>query len=236
MKQKLTRNERAERVRETWLFRGRLKTGILFISALLVILFMMWVVFIYTKSSADQRVFDAIAPYITSTRTRIMRLITYLGHVQFLAPANLLLLAFFIVNRKKWMALRIVVVSLGGLGIKLLMKHLFQRLRPLDPVIEGGVAGYSFPSGHALMSVVFYGFLVWWAATSIPNKIYQGIVIGLLIILIILVSFSRIYLRVHYTTDILAGICFGFCWLLFSLWIVDKFEIKSLNNSLGNSL
>lgn len=231
MKQKLTRSEKAERVRETWLFRGRLKKGVLFISAFLVILFMMWVVFIYTKSSADQRVFDAIAPHITSTRTRIMRLITYLGNPQFLVPANLLLMAFFIVNRKKWMAFRILVVSLGGLGIKLLMKHLFQRLRPLDPVIEGGVAGYSFPSGHALMSVVFYGFLVWWAAISISNKLYQGIVIGLLILLIILVSFSRIYLRVHYTTDILAGICFGFCWLLFSLWIVDKFEIKSLNNN-----
>ncbi len=235
MKQKLTRSEKAERVRETWLFRGRLTKGVLFISAFLVILFMMWVVFIYSKSSADQRVFDAISPHITPIRTRIMRLITYMGNPQFLVPANLLLLAFFLVNRKKWMALRILVVSLGGLGIKLLIKHLFQRLRPLDPVIEGGVAGYSFPSGHALMSVVFYGFLVWWAATSIHNKLYQGIVIGLLILLIILVSFSRIYLRVHYTTDILAGICFGFCWLLFSLWIVDKFEIKSLNNNSGNS-
>lgn len=188
-------------------------------------------VFIYTKSSADQRVFDAIEPHITPFRTRIMRLITYLGNPQFLVPFNLLLLAFFIVDRKKWMAVRIVVVALGGLLIKLLFKYLFQRLRPLDPVIEGGVAGYSFPSGHALMSVVVYGFLVWWAAISIHNRWKQGIVVGLLIILIFLVCFSRIYLRVHYTTDILAGICFGFCWLIFSLWIVDKFEVKSLGGA-----
>ena len=236
MEKKLTRKERSERVRETWLFRGRLKKGILFITALLVILFMMWVVFIYTKSQADQRVFEAIAPHITPIRTRIMRLITYLGNPQFLVPFNLLLLAFFIVDRKKWMALRILVVALGGLGIKLLMKHIFQRLRPLDPVIEGGVAGYSFPSGHALMSVVVYGFLVWWAAISIRNKWTQVIVIALLIMLIFLVSFSRIYLRVHYTTDILAGICFGFCWLIFSLWLVDKFEVRSLHENARNSL
>lgn len=226
--EQLTRKERAQRVRETWLFRGRLKKGVLFITAALIIIFMMWVVFIYTKSSADQRVFEAIAPHITPLRTRIMRIITYMGNPEFLTPANLLLLFFFIFRKRKWMAIRIFVVALGGLGIKLLIKHLFQRLRPLDPVIEGGVAGYSFPSGHALMAVVFYGFLVWWAAISIHNKWKQGILIGILILVILLVSFSRIYLRVHYTTDILAGLCFGFCWLVFSLWVVDKFEVRSL--------
>ena len=141
----LTRKERAERVRETWLFRGRLKKGILFITAALIIIFMMWVVFIYTKSSADQRVFEAIAPHITPIRTRIMRLITYMGNPEFLTPANLLLLLFFIARKKKWMAIRIVTVALGGLGIKLLVKHIFQRLRPLDPVIEGGVGAIAFP-------------------------------------------------------------------------------------------
>jgi membrane-associated phospholipid phosphatase len=227
--EQLTRKERAERVRETWLFRGRLKTGVLLIAALLVVLFMMWIVFIYTKSRADQRVFEAIGPHITPIRTRIMRIITYLGNPEFLVPFNLALLVLFAILKKKWMVIRIAVVALGGLGIKLLMKHLFQRLRPLDPVIEGGVAGYSFPSGHALMAVVVYGFLVWWAAISIHNKWKQGIAIALLILLIIGVSFSRIYLRVHYTTDILAGICIGFCWLMFSLWIVDKFEVRSLH-------
>ena len=190
---------------------------------------MMWVVFIYTRSSADARVFAAIEPHVTPFRTKVMRIITFLGNPEFLTPANLLLLGFLIIRKKKWLAIRLAVVALGGLGLKLLFKHLFQRLRPLDPVIEG-VGGYSFPSGHALMAVVCYGFLVWWAAISIHEKWKQGIVIGFLILLILLVSFSRIYLRVHYTTDILAGICFGFCWLLFSLWIVDRYEIRTLKD------
>jgi undecaprenyl-diphosphatase len=172
-------------------------------------------------------VFAAIEPHVTPFRTQAMKIITFLGNPEFLTPANLLLLVFLLIRKKKWMAIRLAVVALGGLGLKLLFKHLFQRLRPLDPVIEG-VGGYSFPSGHALMAVVCYGFLVWWAAISIHEKWKQGIVIGSLILLILLVSFSRIYLRVHYTTDILAGICFGFCWLLFSLWIVDRYEIRTL--------
>jgi undecaprenyl-diphosphatase len=90
------------------------------------------------------------------------------------------------------------------------------------------VAGYSFPSGHALMSVVCYGFIIWWAAISIRRKWLQGLVIGFFLLIIFLVSFSRVYLRVHYVTDILAGICFGFAWLIFSLWIVDRLEIRSI--------
>jgi undecaprenyl-diphosphatase len=193
-----------------------------------IIAVMMWVVFIYTKSPLDQIVFDFVRPHITPSRTVFMRIITYMGNPQFLVPANLALLAYFIVDRKKWMALRIGVVALGGLGIKLLVKNLFQRLRPFDPVIEGGVAGYSFPSGHALMSVVCYGFIIWWAAISIRRKWLQGLVIGFFLLIIFLVSFSRVYLRVHYVTDILAGICFGFAWLIFSLWIVDRLEIRSI--------
>lgn len=215
-------------MRETWLFRGRLKKGILVITALLIVAFMMWVVFIYTRSPIDSYIFEAIRPHITPMRTRIMRIITYLGNPQFLVPFNLALLAFFLVEKRKWMALRIGVVALGGLGIKILVKHIFQRLRPLDPVIEGGVAGYSFPSGHALMAVVVYGFIIWWAAIGIRNKWWQGLVITIFLMLILLVSFSRVYLRVHYTTDILAGVCFGFTWLIFSLWMVDRLEIRSL--------
>lgn len=223
-----TPSTNGEKIRETWLLRGRLTRGVLIFAAILAVVFLMWVVFVYTKSSADQRVFEILAPHITETRTRIMLYITHLGNHQFLIPFNLALIGFFLLIRKNWLALRVAVIALGGLGIKLLMKNLLHRVRPLDPVIEGGVAGFSFPSGHALMSVACYGFLVWWAAISIRNKWSQGLVIALILILMLAISFTRIYLRVHYITDILAGICVGFTWLVFALWQIDRLEIRQM--------
>jgi undecaprenyl-diphosphatase len=217
-----------EKIRETWLLRGRLTKGILLISAILIILFMTWLGIIYTKSSADSRVFYAIKPIITPGLTRFMRLITFMGNPQFLVPANLLVVTYLLIMKRGWLAFRLAVISIGGLLIKLGLKQLFHRLRPLDPVIEGGVSGYSFPSGHALMGVAFYGFLIWWAAITIRNKLTQGIVIGLLLAVIITVAFSRIYLRVHYMTDVLAGLSLGFVWLIFALLQVDRLEIRWL--------
>ena len=217
-----------QKIRETWLFRGRLTRGLLVFAALLVVAFMMWIVFVYSKSQADQQIFEAIAPHITVGRTRFMLFITYLGNPQFLVPANLALFAFLLIRKKNWLAIHLAAVSVGGLLIKLIMKQIFQRIRPLDPVIEGGVAGFSFPSGHALMAVACYGFLIWWAAISVRNKGLQGFIIAILLVLIALISFSRVYLRVHYTTDILAGICLGFSWLVFAIWQVDKLEIRTM--------
>lgn len=221
-------NSNGERAHETWLLRGRLTKGILVFIAVIIILFMTWLVFVYTRSTADQEIFNAIAPLVTESRTRFMRWLTYMGNYQFLVPANLLLVGFFIWRKRKWMAIRLAFLSLGGLGLKLLLKNLFQRARPIDPVIEGGVAGFSFPSGHALMSVVCYGFLIWWVAISIKSKWVQGILVFFLLLLILLISFTRIYLRVHYTTDILAGICIGFVWLVLALLQVDKWEEREL--------
>jgi membrane-associated phospholipid phosphatase len=217
-----------ERIRETWLLRGKLTKGILVIAASVIILFMTWLVFVYTKSQADQRVFNAIFPYESHGLTKFMRFITFMANPEFLVPVITGLVIFLLVINKKWLALRLGTVALGGLFIKLLLKNAFRRDRPIDPVIIGGVDGYSFPSGHALMSVVFYGFLIWLAAIAIRNKLIQGVIIGVLLLIILIISFSRVYLRVHYTTDILAGICIGFIWLIFALWQIDRFEVKTL--------
>jgi undecaprenyl-diphosphatase len=215
--------------RETWLFKGRLRSGILFTTAMLVIIFMMWVVFIYTKSNADQLIFDAIAPYLTLERTGFVLFITFLGHLYFLVAVSLTLIILFTLFKKKWFALKLAVVSIGGLMIKLFMKILLHRNRPINPVIEGGAAGFSFPSGHALSAVIFYGFLIWWVAISVRNKLLQGTLILFLILLILAIGFSRIYLRVHYTTDVLTGFCVGYVWLISGLWMIDKVELRYLS-------
>jgi len=66
--------------------------------------------------------------------------------------------------------------------------------------------------------------LIWYAATYIKNKRFQYLIILLLFFLILLIGYSRIYLRVHYTTDVIAGYCFSYLWLILYTRLIDKKE------------
>jgi undecaprenyl-diphosphatase len=128
------------------------------------------------------------------------------------------LILYFLLRRKKWDAFRVLMVALSSLGMMSLLKNLFQRHRPLNPLIEG-ITNYSFPSGHAFMSVVFFGLLIYFAVYNERYRWVQYIFVTLVLILLFLIGFSRVYLRVHYTTDVLAG------WICGTLWLVLCFEL-----------
>lgn len=155
--------------------------------------------------------------------TAIMKVITYMGNYQFLAPANLLLIGFLIWKKQKRAAWRVAVIALSSLGMKLALKEVFQRLRPTDPILQG-ITNFSFPSGHAFMSVSFYGLLIWLTWTHVRDNKLRLILTILFGIMIFLIGFSRIYLRVHYTTDVVAGFCLGICWVSLLLWFTRKIE------------
>ena len=90
----------------------------------------------------------------------------------------------------------------------------------------GDVRGYSFPSGHALIGIVFYGLFIYIIWHEVKQKWLKIFLIVVLILLILLISFSRIYLRVHYPSDVIAGLAIGFIWLVLSLQIVHRIEKK----------
>jgi membrane-associated phospholipid phosphatase len=104
-----------------------------------------------------------------------------------------------------------------------LLKQLFNRPRPLIPLLEP-VSGLSFPSGHALMSVSFYGLLIFLAWENVNKRSLKWVIISLLLLLILLIGFSRIYFRVHYFSDVLAGFAAGIIWLTLSIWAVRRME------------
>jgi membrane-associated phospholipid phosphatase len=196
-------------------------TIILFISASVLLICIICLFLLYNTVPFDQEIFAAISPYITESRTRFMVAVSFLGNHIFLVPVNLLLLFYFIIRKNNRLALRIAVISLSSLSLMSFFKNIFQRHRPEQPLVDG-VTNFSFPSGHAFMSVAFYGLLIWLIAISIINKRIQQLVIAFLLLLILLIGFSRIYLRMHYTSDVLAGFCMGYIWMIFCLWLTDK--------------
>lgn len=150
--------------------------------------------------------------------------ITWLGNHKFLIPANLILILFFPFYKDLgWVSIRVAAIALSSLGLMLVLKYLFRRKRPLSPLLKA-VKGLSFPSGHAIMSVTFYGMLIYIIGQVINNEPLKNIFIGLLVVLILLIGYSRVYLRVHYASDVLAGFIIGLLWLFISLTLLKAIE------------
>ena len=89
--------------------------------------------------------------------------------------------------------------------------------------------GYSFPSGHSITSMVFYGYLIYLIYKYVDNKKIKIPLIIVLAILIPLIGLSRIYLGVHYTSDVLCGFLLGWIYLIIFISISNKYIIKNRN-------
>ncbi len=177
------------------------------------------------ETTIDMAVFDAIRPYISSCLTGFMRFITFLGTHLFLIPANLVLIAYFLFIRKhRWYSIKVPVVAIGSVSLMLGLKTLFSRLRPTDPLLAE-VKGFSFPSGHAMSAMTFYGLLIYLVYRYIKDPVWKWVLIVLLSLLILLIGVSRVYLRVHYATDVVGGFAMGIIWLVVALWATRRIEM-----------
>ena len=178
----------------------------------------------------DLKIFDLIEKHRSENNTKIMQAITFFGTHTFFIPANLTLISYFLfVKKRSWFSIRIASIALSSLGMMFLLKALFKRKRPVNPLEEA--KGLSFPSGHAIMSATFYGLLIYIISQTVKEKELKLSLIISLLIFIQLIGFSRVYLRVHYASDVAIGYVAGSLWLLLSLDVLKKIEEynKALN-------
>ena len=196
----------------------------LFVVALAAFVYITRRIFVLNKTKLDDRVFAYLKNHVSERNNEIMQFFTFLGTHEFLIPANLLLIAYFLFIRKhKWYSIKVPAIALSSLGLMFLLKHLFNRERPDIPLLQEA-KGLSFPSGHALMSVTFYGLIIYMVFKSVRNRELKWTLITLLILLIMIIGLSRIYLRVHYASDVMAGYCIGFLWLVFAVYMLNRME------------
>ncbi len=195
-----------------------------FFAALAAFVFVARMVFLKEKKELDTNIFNYLENYISNVNTNVMQVFSFLGAHQFLIPANLLLVFYFLVIRKeRWYSIKVPVISLSSLLLMLVLKQFFHRDRPLVPLLQAA-KGLSFPSGHALMSSTFYGLLIYLVWRNIQNKTVKWLITILLLLIIFFIGLSRIYLRVHYPTDVMAGFCLGVIWLILSISILNRME------------
>jgi undecaprenyl-diphosphatase len=101
------------------------------------------------------------------------------------------------------------------------LKELFHRKRPDLPLVRT-LDNFSFPSGHALSSFIFCSVLVYLVWKGALKNTWKWILSALLILFSICIGISRIVLRYHYASDVIAGFCLAVAWVIFSLWLERK--------------
>lgn len=157
--------------------------------------------------------------------TTFMKLATKLSNPEVMiviAIISIIICIKFIKNKKLSLG---IILNLAGITlINQILKFIFRRERPTGyRLIE--MSGYSFPSGHAMASLAFYGLLIYITKRLVKNKYLKILLITLNIAIIILIGVSRIYLGVHYLSDVLTGYSISIIYLLITTKLLNKYKV-----------
>lgn len=157
----------------------------------------------------DSFVYHTIAIFISTPVTFVMKLVTGMGSAIWLI--GICMIALLLPKNKqygKYMTINLVIITV----LNQILKNIFNRPRP-----EGfrliQETGYSFPSGHSMISMAFYGFLIYIIYKKVKNPYLKWGSMTLLFTLIVAIGISRIYLGVHYASDVIGGFCFSIAYL-----------------------
>lgn len=152
-------------------------------------------------------------------------IITVLGTGNFLVPAYIFIVIYLRKHNYYCLAYLTGVTAISSLLLGWLLKWLFHRSRPLEHLVSGA-GGYSFPSGHALGGFIFSGlvlYLLWKTRLTFYTKWLMSIFV---VLLGLAIGVSRIYLHVHYATDVLGSLLFAIWWLSL-MHIIFRFIFKN---------
>ena len=217
-----------------------LLVGLLFLVSLFLLFHLIHDVFADKDTGLDYMLF-ALSDRISSpAMTRTMRIISFLGSVRYLiiVPA-LLVLLFSFYRDMRWNGLRVLIISFTTSMLNQLLKNYFERPRPAFALVD--MSGFSFPSGHTMIGGVFHGLIIYIIWTTVENKVWRWALSLFFTLIVVLVGLSRIYLKVHYATDVAAGYLIGLLWLITSLYLLRQIEIFYVarykpgdNNMAGN--
>lgn len=175
--------------------------------------------------SYDTSISQSVWSYKSPLLTDYMIAVTEIGDVKGYLVVFSLLIVLFLVRFKSWKQIaQLGLVLILALSSNVLLKEIINRSRPLGEHMVT-VKTLSYPSGHAMVSMAFYGFLIFLITDFKLRKTLKGVLIAILIILILSIGISRIYLGVHYPSDVLGGYIAGIMWMMFCVLIFNLIKI-----------
>lgn len=171
-------------------------------------------------SAIDGAVYGVISSWISPAAT-----VFFMGCTSLVSPIFLLLVSLAIVLLLPHKEYRIpVLINLCvAIILNLSLKQLFTRPRPTEVLHIITETGFSFPSGHSMAATCFYGFLIYLIWKLCKNKAWRAALTALLSLVVVLVCVSRIYLGVHYFTDVFSGMLISVCYLTIFTSVVNAF-------------
>ncbi len=184
-------------------------------------IFIIWTILVITNSLTlfDDKIYQFIIGFQNETLTSIMKVITSFANP--LTIVSLCLISLLSLIWKYKASIYLIIITIISTVFNFLTKNIVLRNRPNHlRLIEE--TGYSFPSGHAMGSIAFYGFIIFLLSKSKINKnlkIFLSVIISLTIFLI---GISRIYVGVHYPSDIIGGFLLGYIILISSIEFLTK--------------
>ncbi len=176
---------------------------------------------------------SAIISYIqgleTPTLTAIMKFFTFVGsgNAIFVIAVVVMFFLYVLLHHRSELVFFAIVIAFASL-LNQMLKDFFHRARPdFHRLVE--IGGYSFPSGHAMAAMAVYGALAFILWRHIPTRIGRSILIILSAIMIFMIGISRVYLGVHYPSDIIGGYFASALWLTIAIWFYQRYKERRYN-------
>ena len=196
----------------------------LILPIILLVLFSIVVVLVVTNNvvAFDESIYTILISKRCNALDIFFKSVTKLAN-----PSTVMIvMIFFIIFLKGKYRLLSIATTLSSLLSNTIIKHIIRRARPdhLRLIKQGG---YSFPSGHTMMSIALYGFLIYFVNKKINNKVIKYLLISLLTFIIICIGLSRVYVGVHYPSDVLAGYLLQLSLLQFIIIIFNHYRGNS---------
>ena len=198
----------------------------IFVVILLLFLFITDEIVLEKETYFDDLVFQVLGSYTSTGITSKMIFFTFFGSMKFLFPAyTLLVLYFLLFKRNRVRSFNIAAIGLGSVALLFTLKSIFKRHRPPNPLLPD-VQGFSFPSGHSFSAFTFCGLLIYILWESQIKTYLKWIGSFALFVFAAMIAASRVYLHVHYASDVLAGFCLSILWLTICILVLNKLETK----------
>lgn len=152
------------------------------------------------------------------------KMVTFAGEWIFVLGVLFFVSLLFILKRKLKYCIPLWFATLGGFGNAFIFKEIFHRSRPVGALIVE--TSPSFPSAHAMISIAFYSFAFYLFAKNSKNIFLRYLSVSAIFLVPFLLGFSRLYLSVHYLSDVMAGYFLGLFWLFVAIKIFRRLDNK----------